>query len=410
MGALLGRVAAVWSWGVLCNPVSGLGNAGQFGPPSGPYFVPPGPREKPAPRKPPEPKVSKDPVAPKEAPQPKAPVPREPPSSKAERGLNRLEGHVGRGQNRKDENSPAPGAPSLVAPPGTQAAVSINGLQAPHYDYQSHYNAVVEKGKTAKTGKPKRLGDIAVDESLREHVAGHDNEAKDELNFASVMYDLALSSNPYTGLPKDMYEFTTGLSVADGKELGDLGRLMVLVSIGLTLEAPYIKAGLNVARSGYKIAIKSGLARRLALPFETAIEKMVLKSPEEVNAVLRSQGYTSDAYRLGTKIVEFIAPVEVEIGKFVRVFNPSEDILQAGRWFVEKAAIEGMSPKQIAEFLSLPSIPTHIADVSIKAGHLLRSGVPARTMHGKEAVLMGRQWEFVERAPKDWFSNPRVLR
>jgi hypothetical protein len=207
-----------------------------------------------------------------------------------------------------------------------------------------------------------------------------------------------------------MYEFTTGLSVTDGKELGDLGRLMILVSIGLTLEAPYAKAGLNVARSGYKIAIKSGLARRLALPFETAIEKMVLKSPEEVNAVLRSQGYTSDAYRLGTKIVEFIAPVEVEIGKFVRVFNPSEKSQQAGRWFVEKLAIEGMSPKQIAVFLGLEAIPTHITDVTIKAGQGIRSGVPAKVMIGQDAVLMGRQWEFVERVSKDWFSNPKLLR
>jgi hypothetical protein len=116
-----------------------------------------------------------------------------------------------------------------------------------------------------------------------------------------------------------------------------------------------------------------------------ALDKVVVRTAEEVNAELKAtRGYKDDAYKVGTRAYEFISPVALE-GRFVRVYDVGGDSQRAGRWLMETEAIAGLSPKEIAQKFSLPSVPTHVVDVHIPAGIRIRKGVPARVMEGKDA-------------------------
>jgi hypothetical protein len=140
------------------------------------------------------------------------------------------------------------------------------------------------------------------------------------------------------------------------------------------------------------------------------IEKIVIKSASEANVIVKAtRGYKFDSYPNKTLVAELAAPITAE-AKFVRLLSGLQVNNPAGSWIVEKAVIEGKPPTIIANMLSLPNIPTHMADVRVLKGQVLRSGVPAAVMNGAGEKIFMRQWEFVIEAPLESFSNVRSLK
>jgi hypothetical protein len=214
--------------------------------------APAAPREAPAPRTPPEARTPPETRA-----EPKGPAP----DVKAERSINKLEARLNNLQNQKGAKpsnsapAPAPAQPTVIATPVLQVPTKLSQLNKPQryirelepYDFSAHYHEVVEKGKRVKEGSPKDLGNVAVNESAREHAAGKDNEARINLDYANIMFDLGLSIFPLTSFPKDVYEFTTGVGFISGEPLSDEARILCFVGIASLGAADLGRAGLKVA-------------------------------------------------------------------------------------------------------------------------------------------------------------------
>ena len=82
-------------------------------------------------------------------------------------------------------------------------------------------------------------------------------------------------------------------------------------------------------------------------------------SAENVNEILKQNGYTNPPYKPGTN---------------VRVYT--ENITSAkGQWVMNYEEIQGLSSKQIKDKFALPYEPTHICDVELPAGTEVRFGI-----------------------------------
>lgn len=94
-------------------------------------------------------------------------------------------------------------------------------------------------------------------------------------------------------------------------------------------------------------------------------------SAENVNEILKQNGYTNPPYKPGTNVTT----IELtEDTTFVRVYT--ENITSAkGQWVMNYEEIQGLSSKQIKDKFALPYEPTHICDVELPAGTEVRFGI-----------------------------------
>ncbi|MBZ2190598.1 RHS repeat-associated core domain-containing protein, partial [Alcanivorax sp. JB21] len=90
---------------------------------------------------------------------------------------------------------------------------------------------------------------------------------------------------------------------------------------------------------------------------------------------------------------------------FVRVYSPGRSNIE-GRWVVRREDINGLSPRQIQERLSLPYTPTHIVDVNIPAGTRIRTGQAGANFGNPGGMT---QFELIDRV-EGAFSNGRRLK
>lgn len=94
------------------------------------------------------------------------------------------------------------------------------------------------------------------------------------------------------------------------------------------------------------------------------VDGLIVRTAEEVNALF-PKGW-QPPYLPGTKVVEFITTNEE---KFVRVYSGEK---ASGAWIIKESEISGLSPVEIQQKFSLPSLPTTISDVTIPSGTALR--------------------------------------
>lgn len=94
-------------------------------------------------------------------------------------------------------------------------------------------------------------------------------------------------------------------------------------------------------------------------------------SAENVNEILKQNGYTNPPYKPGTNVTT----IELtEDTTFVRVYT--ENITSArSQWVMNYEEIQGLSSKQIKDKFALPYEPTHICDVELPAGTEVRFGI-----------------------------------
>ncbi len=92
------------------------------------------------------------------------------------------------------------------------------------------------------------------------------------------------------------------------------------------------------------------------------------KNTDGVNKTFTEKGYKAP-YKKGSRTIEY----EVKGSEdFVRVSGEQN---VKGDWVVKKSEIEGLTPSQIKDKLSLKYEPTHISDVKVGDGTKIRSGI-----------------------------------
>jgi hypothetical protein len=194
-----------------------------------------------------------------------------------------------------------------------------HGVRADSFEEQLRNVSV--KGLNSAPGKPKELGDYVMAASIVDHVTGNEKDAEAELGAASSLYDIGLSVYPFTSVPKDLYEFISGKGLVSGRDLSDWERTFCLVGVLTVGALEEARAGYKLTKLGVKLFGKTQLLRRLSVPFEMAIEKIVIRSASEVNTLtkLANPKYTEDSWKLGTKAVDLVAPATTKPGTFVRV-------------------------------------------------------------------------------------------
>ena len=78
-------------------------------------------------------------------------------------------------------------------------------------------------------------------------------------------------------------------------------------------------------------------------------------------------------YKPGTQVETIQLTQNSKPGEFVRVINDSNN--PAGQWIVRAEDIAGLTPEQIQNKFSLPSTSTHMTDVILPQGTMLRTGI-----------------------------------
>lgn len=76
-------------------------------------------------------------------------------------------------------------------------------------------------------------------------------------------------------------------------------------------------------------------------------------SAENVNEILKQNGYTNPSYKLGTNVTT----------------------IELTEWVMNYEEIQGLSSQQIKDKFALPYEPTHICDVELPAGTEVRFGI-----------------------------------
>jgi filamentous hemagglutinin len=131
--------------------------------------------------------------------------------------------------------------------------------------------------------------------------------------------------------------------------------------------------------------------------------------------VLMDQPEFSPPYLPRSKALTVITS---ESSKFVRVYVPFQTSIQAAKWMMPESEIIGLTPEQIASKFALPQVPTHISDVRIPQGHLMRVTIVndinifPKSSIGGNGGGGGVQFEvLIDHPPEStWFSNERKLR
>ena len=103
------------------------------------------------------------------------------------------------------------------------------------------------------------------------------------------------------------------------------------------------------------------IALRCSYACTAPARKISSRSADELNAVAVANGF-EPSYRPGTTVDLYETTQETV---FVRVHG---DENQRGGWVVPRSAIEGLSPVEIKQRLSLKDIPTQVSEVRIPAG------------------------------------------
>lgn len=145
---------------------------------------------------------------------------------------------------------------------------------------------------------------------------------------------------------------------------------------------------------------------KLAGPFLKSgikgFRKLAMKSADEVNTLFTNVGKNAP-YKSGTQVAEFTT---TESEKFVRVFSEGNEA--SGKWMMKESEISGLSPKEIQDKFSLPSLPTKIVDVNIPGGTRMRSGTAGKVDGWGNGG--GTQFESLDIIDKGNFTNARDLK
>jgi RHS repeat-associated protein len=157
-------------------------------------------------------------------------------------------------------------------------------------------------------------------------------------------------------------------SIAVGFVFGEL-----LLGVSSMYKAKVAEKSLQKTSSAEKVIQKSentgakGTAAKPIVQSKAYYKNMKTVKASDVNAKFTAKGLKAP-YKEGTVVREFDV---IEESKFVRV---SREGNAKGDWIVRRSEVEGLSPTQIQDKLSLSYTPTHITDVSVGAGSKLRKG------------------------------------
>lgn len=245
------------------------------------------------------------------------------------------------------------------------------------------------------------IGLRAVKSADHAYASGDKEVASAYKEVALVMTDIALGFVPVVGVGRDLYEAVTGQHLLTGRALTDSERFVAALGVVTLGSVGMVKAGLQVVKNEARL----GRAGQVIIK---SLDNVVVRSAEAVNAEMRATRYTEDTYRAGTKAFEFTVPVRIE-GEYVRVFHSSGSSRMESHWFLEKKAIEGLSPDQIARKFALKVTPDFVVDVVVNEGVRLRKGVPAKVMLGVDSKDFPRQFEVIDEVGRVEFKNPRPL-
>ena len=101
----------------------------------------------------------------------------------------------------------------------------------------------------------------------------------------------------------------------------------------------------------------------------TTIRKV---TAEETNSWWKNvMGYDNPPYKPGTMVEEIKLTKDTT---FVRVYDGEVSGMYGG-WVMKAEDIAGLTPKQIQDKFALPSLPKYMADVKLKEGTTIRTGI-----------------------------------
>jgi gas vesicle protein len=102
--------------------------------------------------------------------------------------------------------------------------------------------------------------------------------------------------------------------------------------------------------------------------WKPSFNKSKIDDALDINNELAKMGYSKPPYTSGSKVVTFKLTQPTD---FVRVHGSNN---KGGRWVMNKADIEGLSPVQIKDKYALPEVPTFVSDTKIPSGTSMRMG------------------------------------
>lgn len=150
---------------------------------------------------------------------------------------------------------------------------------------------------------------------------------------------------------------------------------------------------------------RSACAASLVDPaFTSRATKVSSQSADELNAIAVANG-RQPSYRPGTTVdtYETTAPTSFVRGFYV---NPDSGPTTVGQWIVPRSAIEGLSPAEIQQQLSLPQLPTGVAQVNIPVGTRIEISQVNPIFGGVDAGRIQYRIDMPGGAPlpREWFS------
>lgn len=139
----------------------------------------------------------------------------------------------------------------------------------------------------------------------------------------------------------------------------------------------------------------------------TQIKDVKAISAAEANKPHIDSGW-NPPYDPSAQVRQFTTTSKIE-GEFVRVYAEGVNNPQ-GSFLVRANEIRGMSPVQIQQHLALPTVPTHIVDVTIPPGTRMQTGKVAPQPNFGALKKGGTQYELLDRIPSSNFKNMRPLK
>jgi hypothetical protein len=230
------------------------------------------------------------------------------------------------------------------------------------------FKALSDLGASLRSARPTtNSGKAARQSGLRAVNVGNDAarrgknaEAEAAAKVAKGLLDVAIGMTPIVGFARDVYEASVGEDALTGEKLTTEARLFAAMSamtVGIASE------GKNIGR------VIGAISENKAL--NKALSKVEVRSAELVNSELKARyALNEPPYRPGTRVYRYEA---AEQEGFVRVYNEAAGN-KRGPWVLKSEHIKGLSPQQIATKYSLPSTPTHMAEVIVERGQAIERG------------------------------------
>ena len=122
---------------------------------------------------------------------------------------------------------------------------------------------------------------------------------------------------------------------------------------------------------------------------------------ENVNAILKMEGYTEPAYLAGTKVLKF----QTEADDIFYRLHGEEN--QLGRWLLRKADVDGLTPSEMKVKYALDIKPKYICEVHVPKGTNLQTGLISPNAFGGDPTKV--QFQLLEFIPKESYLTPRLL-